>query len=280
MAENIYPEGRYMNPLTDYGFKKVFGEKDIMIAFLTDLLNPSSPIEDVIFLDKEMEADAEDMRSVVYDLRCKTKDGGEFIVEMQNKSQRFFSNRILYYLSHAISEQGEKGAGWNFNLQPVYGVFFLNFHMKGLHPTAIRTVQLKVDETGEVFSDKLKAYTLELIDFKDKPEDYPKSQIEYWMYNLINMETMTTALPFQAQQPIFSRVGGISELSHMDSDERRRYFYSLNKYRTNQSVMENERLEGRNEKAIEIACSMKNDGMTASMISKYTGLDVEEIESL
>ena len=76
MAENNM-EGRYLNPLTDYGFKKVFGEKDIMIAFLTDLLNPASPIEDVIFLDKEMEADGEDMRSVIYDLRCKTQDGGE-----------------------------------------------------------------------------------------------------------------------------------------------------------------------------------------------------------
>ena len=51
MAENNI-EGRYLNPLTDYGFKKVFGEKDIMIAFLADLLNPASPIEDVIFLDK------------------------------------------------------------------------------------------------------------------------------------------------------------------------------------------------------------------------------------
>ena len=74
-------EGRYLNPLTDYGFKKIFGEKDIMIAFLTDLLTPVSPIEDVIFLDKEMEADGEDMRSVIYDLRCKTQDGGEIILQ-------------------------------------------------------------------------------------------------------------------------------------------------------------------------------------------------------
>ena len=279
MAENNI-EGRYLNPLTDYGFKKVFGEKDIMIAFLTDLLNPASPIEDVIFLDKEMEADGEDMRSVIYDLRCKTQDGGEFIVEMQNKGQKHFSNRILYYLSHAISEQGEKGTSWNFDLHPVYGVFFLNFHMKGLKPQAIRTIQLRVDETGEIFSEKLKAFTLELVDFKDKPEAYPKSQIEYWLYNLVNMESMTEALPFQTQQPIFNKMGGISELSHMDSEERRKYFNSLNKYRTNLSVMENEHEEGRNERTIEIARNAKSMGMEASVISKLTGLSVSEIDSL
>ena len=283
MAENNI-EGRYLNPLTDYGFKKVFGEKDIMIAFLTDLLNPVSPIEDVIFLDKEMEADGEDMRSVIYDLRCKTQDGGEFIVEMQNKGQKHFSNRILYYLSHAISEQGEKGTSWNFDLHPVYGVFFLNFHMKGLKPQAIRTIQLRVDETGEIFSEKLKAFTLELVDFKDKPEAYPKSQIEYWLYNLVNMESMTEALPFQTQQPIFNKMGGISELSHMDSEERRKYFNSLNKYRTNLSVMQNEHeegfTEGRHEKAVEIARNAKDMRLDASLISKLTGLSISEIESL
>ena len=279
MAKNNI-EGRYLNPLTDYGFKKVFGEKDIMIAFLTDLLNPVSPIEDVIFLDKEMEADGEDMRSVIYDLRCKTLDGGEFIVEMQNKGQTHFSNRILYYLSHAISEQGDKGTNWNFDLHPVYGIFFLNFHMKGLKPQAIRTIQLKIDETGEIFSEKLKAFTLELVDFKDKPEAYPKTPIEYWLYNLVNMESMTEALPFQAQQPIFSKMGGISELSHMDSEERRKYFNSLNKYRTNLSVMQNEHEEGRYEKAVEIAKNAKNMGMETSVINKLTGLSISEIDSL
>ena len=279
MAENNI-EGRYLNPLTDYGFKKVFGEKDIMIAFLTDLLNPASPIEDVIFLDKEMEADGEDMRSVIYDLRCQTQDGGEFIVEMQNRGQSHFSNRILYYLSHAISEQGEKGTSWNFDLRPVYGVFFMNFHMKGLKPQAIRTIQLRVDETGEIFSEKLKAFTLELVDFKDKPEAYPKSQIEYWLYNLVNMESMTEALPFQTQQPIFSKMGSISELSHMNSEERRKYFNSLNKYRTNLSVMEFAIEEGQQKKVIEIARNAKNMGIEASVISKLTGLPVSEIESL
>ena len=283
MAENDI-EGRYLNPLTDYGFKKVFGEKDIMIAFLTDLLNPASPIEDVIFLDKEMEADGEDMRSVIYDLRCKTQDGGEFIVEMQNKGQTHFSNRILYYLSHAISEQGEKGTSWNFDLHPVYGVFFLNFHMKGLKPQSIRTIQLKVDETGEIFSEKLKAFTLELVDFKDKPEAYPKSQIEYWLYNLVNMESMTEALPFQTQQPIFSKMGGISELSHMNSEERRKYFNSLNKYRTNLSVMQNEHdegfTEGRNERTIEIARLMLQEGEPIEKIARYTGLSTDVLSGM
>ncbi|MDO4462826.1 MAG: PD-(D/E)XK nuclease family transposase, partial [Bacteroidia bacterium] len=59
---------RYINPMTDFGFKKIFGEKDIMIAFLTDLLNPESPIEDIEFLDKDLVAESFEMRGVIYDL--------------------------------------------------------------------------------------------------------------------------------------------------------------------------------------------------------------------
>ena len=293
MNETQYTEGRYLNPLTDYGFKKVFGEKDIMIAFLTDLLNPKSPIEDIVFIDKDLVADGEEMRGVIYDLRCRTADGSEFIVEMQNKGQLNFSDRILYYLSRSISTQVHKGGStWDYELNPVYGVFFMNFHMKGLKPQTIRTIQLKIDETGELFSEKLKAFTLELPDFKGKSTEYPKSPIEYWLYNLVNMETMTTALPFQTQQPIFGKVGGIAELVHMSEEDRLKYNISLDTYRTNLSVMKNERAEGRQEGLIEghkkglveanrsFATKLKSDGFSTEMIEKYTGLSAKEIESL
>ena len=70
---------------------------------------------------------------------------------------RYFNPLTDYGFKKVI---GEKGTSWNFDLHPVYGVFFLKFHMKGLKPQAIRTIQLRVDETGEIFSEKLKAFTL------------------------------------------------------------------------------------------------------------------------
>ena len=48
-------ESRYINILTDYGFKRVFGDEEVMRAFLTDLLQPKSPISTITFLDKELD---------------------------------------------------------------------------------------------------------------------------------------------------------------------------------------------------------------------------------
>lgn len=279
------PQNRYINALTDYGFKKIFGDKEIMIAFLTDLLLPKTPIEDVIFLDKELGGVSEYDRGVVYDLLCKTIDGNEFIVEMQNRSQIHFSDRIIFYLSRSFSDQEEKGnSDWDFQLKPVYGIFFLNFHLRGFKPLTLRTVQLKVDETGELFTDKLKVFTLELPDYRKMREEDCKSKIDYWLYNITNLETMTTNVPFQSEQPIFSKVGNIAELVHMTAEERQKYNVSIDSYRTNLSVMKNERLEGRMEGRMEAtlanALSLKLNGVPVDVIAKSLGLSEEEIEQL
>ena len=275
------PQNRYINALTDYGFKKIFGDKEIMIAFLTDLLLPKTPIEDVIFLDKELGGVSEYDRGVVYDLLCKTSDGNEFIVEMQNRSQIHFSDRIIFYLSRSFSDQEERGnSDWDFQLKPVYGIFFLNFHLRGFKPLTLRTVQLKVDETGELFTDKLKVFTLELPDYRKMREEDCKSKIDYWLYNITNLETMTTNVPFQSEQPIFSKVGNIAELVHMTAEERQKYNVSIDSYRTNLSVMKNERLEGRMEATLANALSLKLNGVPVDVIAKSLGLTEEEIEQL
>ena len=238
-------ENRYINVLTDYGFKKVFGDKEVMTAFLTDLLQPKSPIQDITFLDKEHDGIAEYERGVIYDLLCQTEDGEEFIVEMQNRNQAQFSDRIIYYLSRSFSSQGEKGnVAWDFRLKPVYGIFFLNFHLKGFEQRTVRTVQLKVEETGELFSDKLKVFTLELPNYRKMKEEDCKTRIDYWLYNITNLETMTTNIPFQQQQPAFKKVGNIAELVRMTPEELKQYNISIDSYRTNLSVMKNERAEG------------------------------------
>ena len=231
-------ETRYINALTDFGFKKIFGDKEILTAFLTDLLQPQSPIKEITFLDKERSGLSEYERSVIYDILCTAEDGSEFIVEMQNRNQQYFGDRIVYYLSRSFSSQEERGnPSWNFKLSPVYGIFFLNFHLRDFMPQNVRTVQLKVEETGEVFSDKLKFFTLELPSYRNMSESDCKTKIDYWLYNITNLETMKSSVPFQSQQPVFGRVGNIAELVRMTPQELKQYNISIDTYRSNLAVM-------------------------------------------
>lgn len=97
--------GKYINPFTDWGFKRLFGQefsKDLLISFLNDLLVDEMHIRDVTFKDKEQLADSKDLRGCIFDIYCETDDGNHFIVEMQNRWVPFFVNRSIYYASKAI----------------------------------------------------------------------------------------------------------------------------------------------------------------------------------
>ena len=152
---------KYINPLTDFGFKKIFGDEEIMADFLNDLFEPASPIVQLTFLDKEMVPETQYERGVIYDMRCQLASGEEILVEMQNRGQDYFTDRINFYMARAISSQGTRGdEEWKFSLHPVYGVFFMNFHLKDKEPRDIRHIALCDTATHERFSDKLQFWLI------------------------------------------------------------------------------------------------------------------------
>ena len=165
---------QFINPFTDMGFKKIFGQeitKDLLIDFLNDLLIGEREITDIQFLDKEQLGVTEEDRSLIYDVYCETVTGEKIIVEMQNKSQPFFKDRALYYLSNAIARQGEKGTTWKYEVKAVYGVFFMNFHLEQGVEAMRRDIILANKETHKLFSDKMRFIFLELPSFKKEEEE-------------------------------------------------------------------------------------------------------------
>lgn len=60
---------RFINPFTDVGFKKIFGQevsKELIIEFLNDLLVGEKTIKDIRFLDKELLPEFEGDRGAIY----------------------------------------------------------------------------------------------------------------------------------------------------------------------------------------------------------------------
>ncbi len=79
----------YINPLTDFGFKFIFGryaDKEFILSFLNAVIGGNSPITNVKFIDKEKKGESKDDRALIYDLHCELEDGSKIIVEMQTKT--------------------------------------------------------------------------------------------------------------------------------------------------------------------------------------------------
>jgi len=119
---------KYVNPLTDFGFKKIFGEEaniDLLINFLNSILNLS--IKELTFKKTEHLGRTELDRRVIFDLYCIDKDNNRFIIELQKVRQKYFKDRTVYYSTFPIQEQAIKGDEWDFKLSPVYCVGILDF---------------------------------------------------------------------------------------------------------------------------------------------------------
>lgn len=286
---------RYINPLTDFGFKRIFGSpfnSELLISFLNALFDGEKVITDVSYENVEHFGRNELERKAVFDVYCTTDTGARIIVEMQNVYQEFYKDRSIYYSTFPISEQAKRGE-WNYELNDVYAVGILNFafpedRMKDNRVTKI--VKLTDIETKQVFYEKLTYIYVELDNF-NKPLSECRSIYDKWLFCLRNMSRLLER-PTELQGRVFEHLFQTAEIAKFNSRERRDYELSSNAYRDIKNGMDSAKKEGLQEgikQGIQQgileanrrnAKAMKADGMPMELIAKYTGLDSKEIEKL
>ena len=271
---------RYINPLTDFGFKKLFGtepNKMLLIDFLNQIL-PDRKIKDLSYSSGEKQGLTELDRKAIFDLYCIGDKGERFIVEMQKAKQNFFKDRSIFYASFPIQEQGKKNK-WNYKLDPVYSVGILDFIFDDHkdEKELLHIVELK-NQRCEVFYDKLKFVYLELPKFKKKEEEL-ETHFDKWMYVFTHLSQLQDR-PKKLQDRVFAKLFEAAEIAKFTPKEREAYEESLKYYRDIKNVVDTSREEGFNDGIEKTAKNMKIEGFTNEQIKKITGLTDNEIEKL
>jgi predicted transposase/invertase (TIGR01784 family) len=277
---------KYLNPFTDFGFKKLFGSepnKDLLIDFLNQLLPPQHQIQDLTYVRNEMLGDTVLDRGAVFDLYCVSPSGERFIVEMQKAKQLYFKDRSVFYATWPIREQAQRGDAWDFKLAAVYLVGILDFvFVEDKDDTEVcHRVQLK-DQVNRVFYDKLTLIYLEMPKFR-KTEAELETTYDKWLYVLKHLPRLTDR-PAKLQERVFSKLLEAAEIGKFNREEMAEYENSLKHYRDMKNVIDTARVdgrnEGRNEKAIEVARKALEKNLPLTDIAELTGLSEEEIEVL
>ena len=268
---------KYINPYTDFGFKKLFGEegnKDLLIDFLNQLLPVHHQIADLNFRNVENLADLSAERKAIFDINCKALSGERFIVEMQKAKIKYFKDRSLFYVTFPIREQAQQGE-WNFRLEAIYFVAILDFEYDEAEERRKfrRDVALK-DQDGDVFFDKLHFKFLQMPLFHLQEHEL-KTKFDKWCYFLKNLESFDH-IPNILNEPIFQKAFGTAELAGLTAEQRAIYEENLIQYWGMKSALET----AVEEKQIEIAKIMLADNEPNKKIAKYTGLTVGQIEQL
>ena len=298
---HLYKPLKYVDILTDYGFKLLFGDKELLMAFLNALFEESGKVvTSVRYLDKELLDDNHRGRTIYYDVLCKINGEEDVIIEMQFRSQDTYIERSFYYMAKSIMHQGDNKKHWTYRVYPVYGIFLMNFHLpiKDAPNKVVYEVVPTIKGTDCVLTEKFRMFFIDLLNFDKTNEDDLTTKLECWIYSIKNMGKITTAPKLASKTP-FTRLYSRAEIANMNPRQYREYERSLKRYRDAYSIAQTERnerkrereearaeglaegrAEGKKDQAYETAMKMKQLGYSIDIIADITGLAPDEIEKI
>jgi predicted transposase/invertase (TIGR01784 family) len=302
---------KYINPYTDFGFKKLFGSdinKDLLIDFLNELIKEQGKIVNIQYLKNEQLGRSDWERKSIFDIYCENERGEKFIVEMQRAKQKYFKDRSIYYSTFPIQQQA-KHDDWNYELKAIYFIGILDFvfdESKNNESYFHREVKLIDTKSNEIFYDKLTYIYLEMPKF-NKSESELTTHFDKWLYVLKNLSKLERR-PEKLQERVFERLFRVAEIARFTPTEMDAYENSLKIYRDLKNSMDTSKEEGlaeglvkgeaiglekgeviglekgeaigRVEERFEIVRNSLQAGLSVEIISQITGLSLEEIESL
>lgn len=283
---------KYINPFTDFGFKKLFGtefNKPLLVDFLNEIISSETgKIIELRYLSTEKLAPCINERKAIFDIYCENEQGEKFIVELQKAKQNYFKDRSVYYSTFPIQEQAQKG-DWDFQLKAVYTIGLLDFIFeedKADNEVFHHEVKMIDTKTGKVFFDKLTYIYLEMPKF-NKTEEELETHFEKWLYVLKNLGKLTSR-PKRLQEKIFSQLFEQAEIAHYNKEEYLQYEESLKHYRDIKNIKDTAfgdghkegKIEGKSENQIEIIINLRKAGAEIELISKGTGLNIEDVKEI
>ena len=298
---------KYLDPKADLTFKKVFGEhKELLISFLNALL-PLPEGKEIVtleYLPSEMVTLNPDKKDTIVDVRCKDKDGRQFLVEMQMYWTDAFRQRVLLNTCKAYSLPADRGEKYS-ELKPVYTLSLVN---------DIAFPELPDDfyHCYMMTHSKYKEYTIDDIEmiFVELPKFKPDTMLDkkmavLWLRFLteINEHTKEVDKELLSDDNVAKAVSLVEESAYSDAElwAIDRYWDSVSRERTALSekylkgeakgreegraegLAEGEKMgreEGRKEQAYEIARNLMAIHLPIESIVKVTGLSEDEIASL
>jgi predicted transposase/invertase (TIGR01784 family) len=280
----------FINPKTDFAFKKIFGSeqsKGILISFLNGILYAgNSTIQDLTILNPYQAPKILGIKESYLDVKARLSSGNWVIIEMQVLNVEGFEKRVLYNATKTYSSQLNKGDQYSI-LNPVIALTITDFEMfDEIQDPISRFVLKEKNSLVDYPISDLELVFVELPKFKTSLSELT-TLTDKWIYFLQNArdlsvvpETMGQVIEIQQAFDIANQAG----LTQEELDELERQMMYIQDQRgaityATKIAKEEGREEGREDMQRSIAQKLlpTNDDAT---INQITGLSIEAIRSL
>ena len=280
---------KHFNPLNDYFIRYLFTDKGSSETILLDFINSiminanMKTFRSVEILTPFNLKKNKNLKETIVDVKCITQNGSVVIIEIQLQGNSRFPERILYYWAANYSKLLKHGERYD-ELTPVISINLLNFNLdktKNIHSCYM----LYEMNNKKLLTDHLQIHIIELKKFK---KNALSKDLNYWLKIFTSKNLEASMSEIVKEKPIMEEVQKKynnfvkSRLMMMEYEKKEAYLYG------NQIMLDEERRlgkeegikEGIKENQILTARNMKKENIDISVISKVTGLSIEEVEKL
>lgn len=268
----------FINPKTDYAFKKIFGSLDskgILISFLNAMIYDGNPtIEDLEIINPNLPPKITGLKDTYLDVKARLADGTLVIIEMQVLNVESFGKRVLYNAAKTYASQLQKGQGYRM-LKPVIALTLTDFEMFENSDRLISRFVYKEETTNLKYTDNnMELVFIELPKFT-KELSQLETLADKWIYFMKYANTLTQVPQTMDIVPEIHQAFDIANQVNLNPDE-------LDDLEQQEMFIYDQQgalLKARKEEKLAIARQLL-DRLDDETISQTTGLSIEEIRNL
>jgi predicted transposase/invertase (TIGR01784 family) len=269
---------RFINPKTDFAFKKIFGDeqnKEILISFLNAILyQGNSAIESLEILNPYQSPKIRGVKDTYLDIRAKLNNEQTVIIEMQVLNVEGFEKRILYNAAKAYSIQLDTGVDYTL-LNPVIALTITDFEMfPNLDKVISRFVLKERDYLVDYLIYDIELVFVELPKFDKKLEEL-ETITDKWIYFIKNAKSLEVVPEEMGEVQAIKKAFEVANRADLTRQE-------LEDLEHQEIYIQDQRnaiTKAVKQKASEIAKGLL-DVLDEATIAQTTGLTMEEIQKL
>ena len=284
----------------DWAIKRLLRQKanfGVLEGFLTVFIG--EPIKIIEILESEGNQQAIDDKFNRVDIKAKNSKGDIIIVEIQNTSELYYLERVLYGVAKAITEHINLGNTYK-EVKKVYSISILYFdlgkgadyiyvgqnHFVGLHTKDNLIISTK-EKDSIVRKSPSEIFPTYMLVRVNEFNDVAKSPLEEWVNYLKN-----GVIKSDTKAPGLQEARKKLQYYSMSNAERHAYDEHVNAIMIQNDVLDNAKREGkaegraegraeeRAEEKIENARRFLAMGLSAQQVADGTNLPLDEVKKL
>lgn len=256
-----------LSPKSDIVFRAVFRRAEVLGPFLAAVLGTDQP---VIHVTEPRRRERKRSKEIIFDIFAILGDGTRVAVEMQVRNQPAFRKRTVFYLGRICGGQLKRGDNYD-KLRRSVCVVVTDFVIFEDRAEAHSCMQMR-DRGGELFSDIMEIHIVEL----PKGGSAAHPALGAWI-DLLNCTTRRELMDIARRHP--ETKAAATAILEMEEDELLRWESDMAEKARRDAVDREEgaRREGDWNRARINALAMLADGMDPVLVSRYSGLPLEDV---